>query len=259
MSQKIRVKVENITVGYGFEIVLRNLSFEYEGPGLIQVLGPNGAGKSTLLKTITGLLKPLKGRVLVNDEDVTGKPEIAGKYIGYVPQLSLSGELSYPITLYELVACCYVLGKPWPRIRLSSEERKHVEKILESLGLTRDKWFKKFDELSGGEKQRGLIARALVRNPPILLMDEPFSNIDPEGRMEIAKKIAELRKDKLLIITSHDPTILMPYTDKILLINRNIYFYGNPREVLKREVIEKIYGKAFIVHGKHVHIIDSHI
>ena len=127
------------------------------------------------------------------------------------------------------------------------------------LGLPRDKWFKRVDELSGGERQRGYIARALVRNPPIILMDEPFSNIDPEGRVELAEKIASLKKDKLLIVTSHDPTILMPYTDKILFINRQIYFYGDPDEVLRSETIEKIYGKAFIIHGKHVHIIDSHI
>ncbi len=253
------ISVEKITVGYGHEIVLRDLSFEYRGPGLIQVLGPNGAGKSTLLKTITGLIKPLTGKITVDGVDITGNPGLAGKYIGYVPQITSAEELNYPITLYELVTCCYILGKPWPRIRINKGEREYIEKLLMDLGLPRDKWFKRVDELSGGERQRGYIARALVRNPPIILMDEPFSNIDPEGRVELAEKIASLKKDKLLIVTSHDPTILMPYTDKILLINRQIYFYGDPDEVLRSETIEKIYGKAFIIHGKHVHIIDSHI
>lgn len=253
------LSVENITVGYSSNIVLSNLSFEYSGTGIIQILGPNGSGKSTLLKTITGLLKPWSGKIIINNVDVTGNPSLAGKYVGYVPQLSLIEKIHYPITLYELITCCYILGKKWPRIRISEYERKRMEKLLLEIGLPRSKWFKRIDELSGGEIQRGYIARALVRDPPIILLDEPFSSIDPEGRIELSKKIVDLSKKKLLLITSHDPTLLLHHTSKILLINRKTYFYGDPEEVLREEMLEKIYGKAYITHNKHIHILDSHI
>jgi len=256
----IELRVDSLTVGYSGEVVLYNLSIEYQGPGLIQVLGPNGAGKSTLLKTICGLLKPISGRVLINGLDVTGKPSIAGKFVGYVPQLIFNNDkVHYPITLYELVACCYVFSKPWPRIKLSGVEREYVEKLLESLGLPREKWFKRVDELSGGERQRGFIARALVRNPPILLLDEPFSSIDPEGRVELAERIALLKREKLVIVASHDPTLLLPHTDMILLINRKTYFFGKPYDVLRSELLEKIYGRGFIEHAGRILLVDSHI
>ncbi len=254
------IEVKGITVKYGSETILEKLFFKHQGNGLIQILGPNGAGKSTLLKTILGLLKPVEGRIIVNNVDVTGKPGIVGKYVGYVPQITGASMIDYPLTLYELVACCYVLKKKWPRIRLSHREHELVSKILEELGLPRDRWGRRVSELSGGERQRGYIARALVNDPPILLMDEPFSNIDPEGRVDIAEKIVMLSRKKLIIVTSHDPTYLLPYTDKILLLNRRTFFYGRPEDVLKKDIVKKIYGEAFvIVDEKHIHIVDSHV
>ena len=254
----IKLVVENVTVKYGDEVVLEDFNLEVNGYGLIQILGPNGAGKSTLLKTITGLIKPVKGRVLINDIDVTGRPDLAGRFIGYVPQMTTLSD-HYPITLYDLIYCCYILGRKWPRIRSKRGDREFIEKILTNVGLPRDKWFKKVGELSGGERQKGFIARALVRNPLILLMDEPFSNIDPESRVDLAELINSLKKNRLLIVTSHDPTILLPYTDKILLLNRRIYFYGDPNIVLREEYLSKIYGGALKYFNGHIHIIDSHV
>jgi len=254
----VELRVESVTVEFSGETVLEGLSFEHRGSGLIQVLGPNGAGKSTLLKTITGLLQPVRGRVVINGVDVTGKPSIAGKYIGYVPQLAVNNHTNYPITLYELVACCYAFSKPWPRVKLGSSDRERVEEVLKALGIPRDKWFSKLSELSGGERQRGFIARALIKNPPILLMDEPFSSIDPEGRVELAEMIAALKEEKLIIVTSHDPALLLAYTDMILLLNRKTYFYGEPRSILRREYLEKTYGRGFIESAGRVLIVDSH-
>ncbi|WP_244372496.1 metal ABC transporter ATP-binding protein [Staphylothermus marinus] len=252
------IAVENLTVGYSKYIVLKNLSFKHEGPGLIQVLGPNGAGKTTLLRTILGLIKPIEGRVIINDEDVTGNPSRAGKYIGYVPQTTGLSEPDYPLTVMELIECCYVLRKPWPRILVRRKEKEYIMKILEIVGLSRELWNKNFWDLSGGQKQRSYIARALVHDPSILLMDEPFSNIDPNGRVDLAELIGRLSRNKLVIVTSHDPMLLLKYTSKILLVNREIYVYGKPEEVLRRDIAEKIYGKAILEVREHIHIIDSH-
>jgi len=254
----MNIYVSGITVGYGKEIILEKLSFSFEGPGLIQILGPNGAGKSTLLKTIIGLIKPIEGHIVINNEDVTGDPRRAGKYVGYVPQVTSIQETYYPVTLKELVECCYLLKKKWPRLYISKDEEKMIEDALLFVGLPRSVWNKCFWDLSGGQKQRGYIARALVSNPDILLMDEPFSNIDPNGKMDLAERISRLSKRKLIIVTSHDPMLLLKYTNKILLLNRRIYIYGDPHEVLSKEVAEKIYGKALIEVKEHLHIIDSH-
>ncbi len=256
-SVKPCIRVEDVAVGYGGERILDNLSFEYLGTGIIQILGPNGAGKTTLLKTILGLIKPWRGRVVINGEDVTGKPDRAGKYIGYTPQLSLH-RIYYPVTLRELVECCLVMKRKWPRLVLRREEKERVTRVLEQVGLPRESWDKDFNKLSGGQKQRGLIARALVWDPLILVLDEPFSNVDPTGKIELAELIAGFSRDKLVIVTSHDPMLLLKHTSRILLINRNVYVYGKPDEVLIPEIAEKIYGHAVIRVREHIHILDSH-
>ena len=250
--------VEGLTAGYNAEIVIRNLSFNYRGPGIIQILGPNGAGKSTLIRAILGLIKPVTGKVVVNGEDVTGNPGKAGKYIGYVPQITTGLVGFYPMTLKELVLCCLMMKRRWPRIKPSRDEIERVEEVLKIVGLSEDVWNKSFWELSGGQRQRGFIARALVHDPEILVMDEPFSNVDPIGKIELARKIGEISKHKLIIVTSHDPMLLLPYTRAVLLVNREVYVYGKPEEVLTKEMASKIYGEALIEVRHHVHIIDSH-
>ncbi len=252
------IRFDNVTVDLGGERILRNLNFEYKGRGIIQILGPNGAGKTTLLKTMLGLIKPVRGRIYINGVDVTGQPGLAGKYIGYTPQLTLYQLSKYPITLWELVECCLAMRSRWPRIRIGRDKYGMVEKALEFVGLPREKWHRNFHELSGGEKQRGLIARSIVWDPEIIVLDEPFSNIDPAGRVELAKRIARLARRKLVVITSHDPMLLLQYTERILLINRTNYAFGRPGEVLRKDIMGKIYGSAIIEVEKHIHIIDSH-
>lgn len=256
MSPSLRV--EDLSVGYSGELVLKDLSFSFHGPGLLQILGPNGAGKTTLIKTILGLLRPVKGRIMINGEDVTGKPSLAGKYIGYTPQLSFLEAYNYPITLWEVVEYCLLLRKKWPRMRAGKRDRRRIEEVLGLVGLPRETWSKRFIELSGGQKQRGLVARALVSDPEILVLDEPFSSVDPQGRVDLARIIGELSREKLIIVTSHDPTLLLKYTKKILMVNKWVYVYGDPDEVLSTEQAGKIYGSGIIEVRKHVHILDSH-
>jgi zinc/manganese transport system ATP-binding protein len=257
---KPSIALKGIIISYTAEepaLVVERLYIE--GPGLIQVLGPNGAGKTTMLRTILGLVKPRSGRVEVCGRDVTGRPSEAGKSIGYVPQLAMKG-MGYPVTGWELVEYEYLIraGKP-PRILLSSKARETVRRSLERVGLTPEVWSKPVDELSGGQRQRVLIARALVHDPPILLMDEPFSAVDPRGRGALAKLIGSLARDKLILVTSHDPMLLLDYTDKIILVNRRVVAYGPKEEVLRLELLRQVYGEAAIPVVRHIHISDSHI
>lgn len=252
------IEVKDLVIGYNGRALSSKLNFKLRGPALVQILGPNGAGKTTLLKTLLGLLKPIEGKVFINGVEVTN-PEKAGIYIGYVPQL-IMGSGHYPVTAWELVSTLYSMRKKkWPRLRLSKNEVDLLREVFAKVGLGPDIWNKNFWSLSGGERQRVLIARAIVHNPSILLMDEPLSAVDPVGKAELAKLIIDLSREKLVLVTSHDPMLLLEYTDIIILINRKIFIMGSPDEVLTLENTKLVYGEAAIPVAKHVHISDHHL
>jgi zinc/manganese transport system ATP-binding protein len=254
------IVLENVKVMYTLhDVALEVAELEITGPSLVQILGPNGAGKTTMLRTILGLVKPVLGTVKICGREVTGNPLEAGRYVGYVPQLTFS-KSPYPVTGWELVEYEYLLrsSKP-PRLFKSNKAQDAVRKALERVGLPPDAWFKPIDELSGGQRQRVLIARALVHNPPILLLDEPFSAVDPRGRAELAKLIGSLAKEKLILVTSHDPMLLLNYTNYVVLLNRKVVAYGPKEEVLRLDILRKVYGEAAIPVTYHTHISDSHI
>jgi len=253
------ILIDDITIAYGNSIVIDSLSLKYSGPGLIQILGPNGAGKTTLLKTVLGLIKPIKGRIVINGIDITGDPSRAGPHIGYVPQIFPEIQNRYPITAWELVESSYLMyRKKWPRLFSDVGSRKIVSKVLERVGLAKDLWNESFWNLSGGQRQRVLIARAIVHDPQILIMDEPLSAVDPVGKAGLANLIATLAKKKLVIVTSHDPMLLLKHTDLVLLLNRGFYVVGKPEYVLTLENTRRVYGESAIMVYQHIHISDTH-
>ncbi len=255
----LELRVENVTVVYGNVVALEDVSFSVKGPGLIQVLGPNGAGKTTLFKTIIGVVKPVKGRVTVNGVDVTGKPEEAGKYIAYMPQLP--PDIDVPLTPYEALERYLLLyARRWPRLTVPAWVRRRVEEALTMVGLPEAAWHKPLSSLSGGQRQRVMLARAIVVDRPIVLLDEPLASIDPAGRAEIAKLIGDIARSRLVIASSHDPTLLRPYTKTMILVNRRVVAIGSVEEVMRVDVLVRVYGGAAIeVAPGHVHIADSHV
>lgn len=256
----VSLEVKNITVSFGETTIIDKMNFSLNGTGLTQILGPNGAGKTTLLRTILGLIKPVQGKVVINGIDTTGSPEKAGKFIGYVPQLFMIEKDLFPITSWEIVENSLLIHKKkWPRLFSSSLDSKIIEEALEQVGLERNSWFKSFWKLSGGQKQRVLLARALVHNPQILVLDEPLASVDPLGKAELAELIGRLSREKLVIVTSHDPMLLLKYTRIVILMNRTMYIVGKPEEVLTLENTRKIYGGAVLYVKEHVHISDTHI
>ncbi len=259
LGRRHRLRVIGLTVGYNHAPVIRDVSFEAITPTLVQILGPNGAGKTTLLKALLGLLKPISGHVYIDDVDVTGNPGKAGKYIGYVPQFFVSATTHYPITPWELLENTLLLyRKRWPRLFVGIEYKRRIAELLRAVGLSREAWFKTFWQLSGGQRQRVLIAKALIHDPPILIMDEPFSAVDPAGKVDLANLIGCLKQTKIIIVTSHDPMLLLPYTDYVMLLNREKYVYGKPNQVLREDVATRFYGQAVIPVKEHIHICDFH-
>ncbi len=247
----VTIEVEKLEVRYGKAITIQVEDLRLKGPALIQILGPNGAGKTTLLKTMLGLIKPNKGKVFMCGEEVTANPRKAGRYAGYVPQTIVQGS-HYPITPLELVS--YEL-----RLRGVRKPVDEIKKVLNAIGLSEDTWNKPLRELSGGQRQRAFIAKALAHDPYILLMDEPFSAVDPRGRAALARFIGKLGKERLVVVTSHDPMLLLPYTSYIVLLNKRVIAVGRPREVLDVDLLKRVYGEAVIWVERHVHISDSHV
>ncbi|MGC8953170.1 MAG: metal ABC transporter ATP-binding protein [Desulfurococcus sp.] len=251
------IELIDLTVKRGHTLVLNNLNAVFEGPGLIQVIGPNGAGKTTLLLTILGLIKPVKGAVRIRNTELKNSSGGLYKTISYIPQKFYIPR-DAPITLWEFVESyirAYEGGMPF---RSSHTVNRRIESALEMAGLPKDSWGKKISELSGGQLQRALMARVLSVDSEIVLMDEPLSNIDPEGRGALAEIIGKLSSRKLLVVTNHDPVLLLPYTSKILLLGYGEYRYGDPDSILSREVLTKIYKSCAIVFGEHAHIADWH-
>jgi len=252
----LKLQLENVTVRMGGETIIEDASLRIEGPGLVQILGPNGAGKTTLLRTILGLIKPVSGRVLVEQEDVTGDPARAGRYMAYVPQRPPITPWN-PMTAMELVATRLLLETPWPRIaRRGVVDR--AGRALARAGVPGEEWGKRLHELSGGTLMRVFIARALALERGILLLDEPLAPVDPRGRVELARMLAGLAGDRLVVVTSHDPELLLDYTRMIVLVNRRIVAAGPPETVLREGVLASVYGGSVIMRGPHPHIVDSH-
>lgn len=249
----MKIVLESLTVKRSDRTILSNLSAVIEGPGLYQVMGPNGSGKTTLLLTVLGTIKPVSGRVYV---EVSG-PSSGDCILAYMPQ-SYNIPRDAPITVYEFVEGPLKLKGPRPRFLRKATERSRVEEALELVGVQRSLWNERLSVLSSGTLQRVFLARILVTRAQIFLLDEPFSNIDPEGKVEMAELIGRLSHEKLILVTSHDPILLLNYTKKILLLGRGYYAYGNVNEILKYETLNKFYRKCAVELEKHVHVVDWH-
>ena len=197
--------------------ILENISFSVKEDDLIAIMGPNGGGKTTLLKVILGLIKPSKGSV-----EVFGMPPREGrKFIGYVPQ-HFSFDLSFPISVFDAV----LMGKYNGMLKRNREEDfKAVENALKMVEME-DFKDRQIGKLSGGQLQRVLIARALVREPKLLLLDEPTASIDPEMQNYLYELLLNLRKRMAIIIVTHDIGAVSDYIDKIMCLNRRIFYFG---------------------------------
>ncbi len=216
--------------------VLEDLNFEIEGGEFVAILGPNGAGKTTLVKLILGLLKPEKGWVEVFGYDSFKERNKFVDLIGYLPQREeIANEL--PLTVSQVV-----------KLPLLSKGKKvSDEKVVEALSMVgmEGDVRKRFNELSGGQQQRVLLARALVRNPEMLLLDEPFNGVDIPSQEKIVEVLSNLTsKGKTVIAVVHNINPILHEVDRVILLNRRIIATGKPNDVFTEENIIKAYGSS---------------
>jgi len=249
------IRAEDLSVSYGEEIVFRGESFEFIGPGLFLVIGPNGAGKTTLFRALLGLIE-VKGRVYMNGVEVTGSPERAGRFAGYVPQLGILSP-PFPLSVRELLESAAILRGGSAGREVGDEGKASIESLVRDLGLS-EIMERPFQQLSGGQKQRVMLARALIRDPPILIMDEPLTAMDPTGRENLIRIIFELSERKLLLVSSHDPTLFINRAKALVALNRGIVAMGPPEEVLREDVMKRVYGGNVLLVERCLHVVDYH-
>ena len=227
------LEVKNLSVCFGPECIIEDVSFTVEEGDYLMILGPNGAGKSVLVKAILGVL-PYHGQVIVWGQDVK---KSYGK-IGYVPQY-LSADRFLPINVSEMVG----LGLPHTK-------RNKIDEVIEVVGL-KGKGQLPLMALSGGQLKRVLIAQALLKKPAILIMDEPFAGVDIVGEESVTRLLDDLRvKMKLtMIVISHDISLVYKSATKVLCINKVRTCFGMPSDIHHKQ-IEQTFGKGLKVHVK---------
>jgi len=253
------ISVENVSVRLDSRIVLEDVSFETESPSFITVVGPNGAGKTTLLRLLLGMVRPFKGSVKVLGLNPFTEYSRLRGLVGYVPQRD---KVSYetPLRVSEVVLMGIVLRKSFPRL-VSKEDVESARRALTYLGME-DYWESFFNELSGGQQRRVLIARALASDPLLLLLDEVFAGLDSESQEYLINVFKTLRgRGRTIVIVDHEVDPIMELTDRILVLNRVVCMYGDPHEVLSEDKLKPIYPCLRIVEreGRRVFILgDKH-
>lgn len=236
----------NVNFGFGRHAVLQDVSFTVEEGAYVGVVGPNGGGKTTLLRLILGLLQPRSGEIRLFGE----KPELTRSQVGYVPQY-FNVERWFPISVAALVEA----GLLNSRGRLSCSREEAFGRVRESLAEVRLEGYgdRAIGELSGGELQRVLIARALVSRPRMLLFDEPTANVDPAVGESLYALFKNLNSRHTVMIVSHDIGFVASSVSQILCLNEKLYQHEGSR--LTPEVIESLYGghMHLVNHGHHHH------
>lgn len=236
MSELIRL--EKVTCRYGAEPVLVNVDLSVHEGDFLGVVGPSGSGKTTLLRTLAGSIVPIAGRIR-RDPSAS---------VGYVPQVE-TVNWHFPVTVREAVLMARIDGRivPWP----SKQDVREAEEVLERLGLG-GLGGRHIRELSGGQQQRVFIARALLRRPKLLLLDEPVSGVDVRTRHDVMHLIHELHHDGLaIVLTTHDLNGIAAHLPRLVCLNREVIAIGRPRDVITPEVLERTYGAPLEVlsHG----------
>jgi iron complex transport system ATP-binding protein len=233
------LKIQNLSVSYGSRQILHNVSLDVGSGEILALIGPNGAGKSTLIRAASGVI-PYTGHVRTNGDDFASlNPMQRAKYIATVPQ---AVALPPAFTVWETV----ILGRT-PYLGFLGQVSENDEEIAQqSLQRVSALQFmdRRVGELSGGEQQRVLLARALCQSTPILLLDEPTAHLDLQYQVSLLELVTELaHKDNLaVLIALHDLNLAAHYADRIaLMVAGSIKAMGKPKEVLQPELIAEAY------------------
>jgi ABC-type Mn2+/Zn2+ transport system ATPase subunit len=235
--EKFAISLKDVTVDYGNKRALNNASIDIPYHTFTGVIGMNGAGKSTMFKVIMGLIKPDSGEVTVCDDPV----RIAQKH-GHVAYVQQSEEVDwdFPISVYEVVMMGR-LGQQNIFKTPTSEDHRFVNDALDQVRM-RDHAKHQIGELSGGQKKRVFVARALAQGAEILLLDEPFAGLDATSEKSLIKLFVQLKQaGKTVILATHDLLSLPDTCDRVALIKHEVVAYGPTKEVFTKKLVEQTF------------------
>jgi zinc transport system ATP-binding protein len=243
------VELKDVSVKFNEVPVLQNINLSIDEKDFMAIIGPNGGGKSTLLKIILGLLTPDTGDVKVFGK----KPEDARHLMGYLPQ-HVSFDHDFPINVFDtaLSGLYHGLFKGHTK-----EDKKAVTRALKDVDMLKMK-DRQISRLSGGQMQRVFIARAIVRKPKILLMDEPMASIDPEMQNTFYTLLSKLKNKMTIVLVSHDVGAVSSNVDKIACLNSKLYYHGPVENAA--DGLEEIYKCPIelITHGIPHRVLKEH-
>ncbi|MCM3716839.1 metal ABC transporter ATP-binding protein [Fictibacillus phosphorivorans] len=240
--------VDDLSFHYGEKNVLEHVTMEVKQGSFLGLVGPNGSGKSTLIKCILGLLKPQQGSVSLFGEKVQKFHQ--WDKVGYVSQKANSFNTAFPATAFEVVSMG-LFGKVGLFRFLKSSDKEKVWSALKAVNM-KDFASRNIGELSGGQQQRIFIARALVSEPELLILDEPTVGVDVESSESFYKMLKDLHREKkmTLVLVTHDVGVMTNYVTDVACLNKQIHFHGNTKE-FEESSSENM--SAF--YGHHVHVI----
>jgi len=237
------LSIENLTIRYpGYKhTAIKSVSFTVKKNSIAALIGPNGSGKTTIIKAILGLVD-YEGAIKVFGEPVNKMY----KKIGYVPQ-KFNFDQTFPISVYDFMSLV-LYAKP------KNQTIRQINKVLKYVEAS-DIINQRLSDLSGGQLQRVLLARALVHDPELLLLDEPEAGVDVGGEQTFYDLLEKLVEDKKItaIVASHELDIVYAYANQVVCINKRMFCEGVPNEVLTQEMFEQLYGRGLKFYG-HTHI-----
>mgnify|MGYP001042939731 FL=1 len=246
------IEITNLSFKYDKEIILDDINLEVFEGEFVSIVGPNGAGKTTLIKILLNLIPFNQGTIKIFNKDIS-KDKSYLEYIGYLPQIS-NIDKNFPITAKEAILISKYKRKglfSLPNFVYTLQDKIEVEKIIKLLNLE-DKKDKKLSELSGGQIQKLLLARALIRNIKILILDEPTNFIDPKSKTELIDIISKIKSSLniTILMVSHDLNIVYKLTDKLVCINKKAFVskLDNKNTKNKEEIqknLKSIYSQNF--------------
>ncbi len=217
------ISIENLTYKYGEVYALENVNLEVHEGDFIGIIGPNGGGKTTLIKVILNLLKPSEGKVEV-DKNVV---------FGYVPQVT-TFEKTFPISVMDVVLTGHLPKKIRLNHKFSKHEEEHAISVMEKLKIS-ELATKKISDLSLGQLQKVLIARALMNHPNVLILDEPTASIDIASSTEIYSMIKELSSKITIMMITHDVTRDLTFFDKLVYVHKSIHVHGGENNKMEND------------------------
>ena len=246
------IEIKNISASYDTKMVLKDVSLSVWKDDFLGIIGPNGGGKTTLLKIILGLMKPASGEVSLFDK---GK-QVSSLKIGYLPQTNPIDK-RFPISVYEVVSSGLTSEKPRFR-NFTVSQQAHIHQLIAQFGLT-SLAKRAIGELSGGQLQRVLLARAIVSHPQLLILDEPNTYVDKMFESQFNDLLGKIKKNTAIILVSHDVGTLLTMVKNVACVNETLHYH--PGTELSDEWLDKTYSCPVEVvrHGEFPHrVLKKH-